>query len=216
MFKLSPLLLAFSLLSPVKALAQPAVPAPASLPSVDLPRELDRVLRDHQREWQARSASGPWRIAADMNNGNSCRCRDEGVSPQLRSFARITLRVGTDILRNSMASVEELRSPLIILLLNRFTTLDALSDDRIIDIIPDKSGNIRVATRNGLNRFRPAPFDVLSSRTGLATNLPGGMVRDAAGTLWLAAARRGPSAFWAMHDLMFEHQNALDDVSLAR
>jgi protein-disulfide isomerase len=26
----------------------------------------------------------------------------------------------------------------------------------------------------------------------------------------------GPPAFWAMHDLLFEHQNALDDASLAR
>ena len=30
------------------------------------------------------------------------------------------------------------------------------------------------------------------------------------------AALGGPAAFWAMHDLMFEHQDALDDTSLAR
>jgi protein-disulfide isomerase len=30
------------------------------------------------------------------------------------------------------------------------------------------------------------------------------------------AARGGSGAFWAMHDLLFEHQNALDDGSLAR
>lgn len=30
-----------------------------------------------------------------------------------------------------------------------------------------------------------------------------------------AGARGGASAFWAMHDLIFEHQNALDDPSLA-
>lgn len=29
------------------------------------------------------------------------------------------------------------------------------------------------------------------------------------------AGRGGAVAFWAMHDLMFEHQNALDDASLA-
>ena len=31
-----------------------------------------------------------------------------------------------------------------------------------------------------------------------------------------AAARGGPGAFWAMHDMIFEHQSALDDASLAR
>lgn len=30
-----------------------------------------------------------------------------------------------------------------------------------------------------------------------------------------ASARGGQRAFWAMHDLIFEHQNALDDSSLA-
>jgi protein-disulfide isomerase len=30
------------------------------------------------------------------------------------------------------------------------------------------------------------------------------------------AALGGPAAFWAMHDLIFEHQHALDDASLAR
>jgi protein-disulfide isomerase len=30
------------------------------------------------------------------------------------------------------------------------------------------------------------------------------------------AERGGPQAFWAMHDLLFEHQDALDDPSLAR
>ncbi|HEV8600855.1 MAG TPA: thioredoxin domain-containing protein [Gemmatimonadales bacterium] len=30
------------------------------------------------------------------------------------------------------------------------------------------------------------------------------------------ADRGGPAAFWAMHDLLFEHQSALDDASLAR
>jgi len=30
------------------------------------------------------------------------------------------------------------------------------------------------------------------------------------------ASRGGPAAFWAMHDLLFEHQHALDDASLAQ
>ena len=35
-----------------------APPAPSPLPSVSLPPELDRVLRDYERSWQARDASG--------------------------------------------------------------------------------------------------------------------------------------------------------------
>ena len=31
-----------------------------------------------------------------------------------------------------------------------------------------------------------------------------------------ASGRGGPRAFWAMHDLLFEHQKSLDDASLAR
>ncbi|MDX2061333.1 MAG: two-component regulator propeller domain-containing protein [Gemmatimonadales bacterium] len=72
-----------------------------------------------------------------------------------------------------------------------FTTRDGLSDDRVIDILPDKSGNIWVATRDGLNRFRPVPFDVFTSRTGLPTGLPGGMVQDPSGTFWLAPPTGG-------------------------
>ena len=56
-------LLALALL-PAAAAAQsaqsaPAAPAaPAPLPSVALPPELDRVLRDYERKWQARDAAG--------------------------------------------------------------------------------------------------------------------------------------------------------------
>ncbi|MBC7843947.1 MAG: hypothetical protein H7099_16620 [Gemmatimonadaceae bacterium] len=72
-----------------------------------------------------------------------------------------------------------------------FSTRDGLSDDRVIDILPDASGNIWVATRDGLNRFRPVPFDVVTSRTGLPTALPGGMRRDASGVTWLAPPTGG-------------------------
>jgi hypothetical protein len=33
-------------------------PAPAPLPTVDLPRDLDRVLRDYERLWRAKDAAG--------------------------------------------------------------------------------------------------------------------------------------------------------------
>jgi ketosteroid isomerase-like protein len=54
----SPLLLTILLVSPARTSAQEPVPPPAPLPSVTLPAELDRVLRDYEREWQARSATG--------------------------------------------------------------------------------------------------------------------------------------------------------------
>jgi hypothetical protein len=43
------------------AAAQPGAP-PAPLPSVPLPPDLDRVLRDYEREWGARSAAGLARL----------------------------------------------------------------------------------------------------------------------------------------------------------
>lgn len=58
MSRLSTLLLAFSLALPGSLLAQADSSGPAPLPSVTLPPELDRVLRDYEREWQTRSASG--------------------------------------------------------------------------------------------------------------------------------------------------------------
>jgi ketosteroid isomerase-like protein len=44
-------------LLPVSALSAQPAPA-AALPSVTLPPELDRVLRDYERAWQARDAAG--------------------------------------------------------------------------------------------------------------------------------------------------------------
>lgn len=41
------------------SLAQaPAAPAPAAMPSVQLPPELDRVLRDYEKRWSAADAAG--------------------------------------------------------------------------------------------------------------------------------------------------------------
>jgi ketosteroid isomerase-like protein len=56
--KLSIVLTAFSLLAASRIAAQPNRPVPAALPSIALPPELDRVLRDYERQWQARSAAG--------------------------------------------------------------------------------------------------------------------------------------------------------------
>jgi hypothetical protein len=49
--------LAITASAPVTA-APPAEPAARPLPSVVLPPELDRVLRDYEKAWQARDADG--------------------------------------------------------------------------------------------------------------------------------------------------------------
>jgi ligand-binding sensor domain-containing protein len=72
-----------------------------------------------------------------------------------------------------------------------FTRRDGLSDDRVIEILRDRSGNMWVATRDGLNRFRPVPFDVFTSATGLPTEMPGAMVGEPSGTIWLAPPTGG-------------------------
>lgn len=72
-----------------------------------------------------------------------------------------------------------------------FTRADGLSDDRIIDILPDHQGNMWVATRDGLNRFRPLQVEAFTARTGLPSDMPGGMVRDNEGGVWLAPPTGG-------------------------
>jgi len=58
MLRLSIALVAFSLVLVDRAGAQLDRAVPAPLPSIALPPELDRVLRDYEREWQARSPGG--------------------------------------------------------------------------------------------------------------------------------------------------------------
>lgn len=72
-----------------------------------------------------------------------------------------------------------------------FTRADGLSDDRVIDILPDQQGNVWVATRDGLNRFQPLQVQAFTARTGLPSDMPGGMVRDADGGTWLAPPTGG-------------------------
>ena len=57
MRRLTLVLLALSLVPPAGS-AQADAPAQPPLPSVELPKELDRVLRDYEREWAARSPAG--------------------------------------------------------------------------------------------------------------------------------------------------------------
>jgi ketosteroid isomerase-like protein len=84
--------------------AQPAAPTPAPQPSITLPPELDRVLRDYEKEWSAGNAAGLAQLfTADgfvMNSGRPAIRGTEDVtalykttsgSPlSLRAFAYAT------------------------------------------------------------------------------------------------------------------------------
>lgn len=72
-----------------------------------------------------------------------------------------------------------------------FTAVDGLSDDRVIEILRDRTGNMWVATRDGLNRFRRLPVDVLTRHDGLPAAMPGGMIGERSGTVWLAPPTGG-------------------------
>lgn len=72
-----------------------------------------------------------------------------------------------------------------------FTSRDGLSDDRVIEILRDRSGNMWVATRDGLNRFRPVPFEVFTKASGLPTEMPGAMIGERSGLVWLAPPTGG-------------------------
>jgi ligand-binding sensor domain-containing protein len=72
-----------------------------------------------------------------------------------------------------------------------FTRNEGLSDDRVIDILPDQQGNIWVATRDGLNRFRPLQVEAFTAHNGLPSDMPGGMIWDAEGGIWLAPPTGG-------------------------
>ncbi|QJR34074.1 sensor histidine kinase [Gemmatimonas groenlandica] len=68
---------------------------------------------------------------------------------------------------------------------------EGLSDDRVIDIMIDHDHNVWVATRDGLNRLRPIPFSIITARSGLPTELPGGILLDGTGRTWLAPPTGG-------------------------
>ncbi len=61
MSRFTAFLLLFTLLVPIGAAAQSEQP-PSAHASVTLPPELDRVLRDYEREWSARSPGGLARL----------------------------------------------------------------------------------------------------------------------------------------------------------
>ncbi len=72
-----------------------------------------------------------------------------------------------------------------------FTTRNGLSDDRIVDILVDRSRNVWIATRDGLDRLRPEPFRTITRNNGLPADLPGAMIRGEAGAVWVAPPTGG-------------------------
>jgi signal transduction histidine kinase/ligand-binding sensor domain-containing protein len=75
--------------------------------------------------------------------------------------------------------------------LSRLSRRDGLSDDRVIDVIVDHDGNVWVATRDGLNRLKSVAFESYTLTTGLPTALPGAILRDKRGAVWLAPPTGG-------------------------
>jgi signal transduction histidine kinase/ligand-binding sensor domain-containing protein len=72
-----------------------------------------------------------------------------------------------------------------------FTTRDGLSDDRIVDILIDRSRNIWVATRDGLDRLRPEPFRVINRKNGMPVDLPGAMLENEPGSVFIGPPTGG-------------------------
>ncbi|MGH7655678.1 MAG: sensor histidine kinase [Gemmatimonadaceae bacterium] len=74
--------------------------------------------------------------------------------------------------------------------LEHVSRANGLSDDRVIDLMVDHDSNIWVATRDGLNRLRAVPFSIAEHR-GTPSDLPGAIVRDPSGTVWMAPPTGG-------------------------
>jgi hypothetical protein len=82
--------------APLAAHAQPASP-PAQLPSIALPPDLDRVLRDYEVAWRASDASGLAQLFADgrvvmTNSGRAVLGRDAVRQAYARGGGPLLLR----------------------------------------------------------------------------------------------------------------------------
>ena len=71
----------------------------------------------------------------------------------------------------------------------KFTTKDGLSNDKILDIIQDKSGYIWLATEDGLNRFDAYDFLIFKNTptdsSTISSNLITCLAEDIYGNLWV-------------------------------
>lgn len=95
--------------------------------------------------------------------------------------------------------------------IQRFTAKDGLSDDRITNALEDREGNIWIATRGGLDRFRkrnvvPGPFPYGDEGQDLA------LAADRTGTLW--AGNLG-QPLMRLQDHTISYLNDMRDVTCA-
>ncbi len=71
---------------------------------------------------------------------------------------------------------------------DRFTSVDGLSGDRILDIKEDHEGSIWVVTAGGIDNFRPARIISFSDYQGLQVVEPDVVVATRDGTVWVGGA----------------------------
>lgn len=79
----------------VNSEARAQAPAPAPLPTVDLPPELNRVLRDYERHWKANDGAALSELFTDdgfINRGGWIRGRDAIRAAYARSGGDLRLR----------------------------------------------------------------------------------------------------------------------------
>src|SRR5262249_46308185 len=67
-----------------------------------------------------------------------------------------------------------------------FGSLDGLSSDRLWSLFEDREGNIWVANKNGLDRFRDVTVSTFSAKQGFADS-PNTVLAASDGSLWLTA-----------------------------
>lgn len=69
-----------------------------------------------------------------------------------------------------------------------FARSDGLSDNIILDLFEDREGNIWVATRGGLDRFRAPAVRTISVKQGLSSIRTTSVLASADGGVWIGAA----------------------------
>jgi len=67
---------------------------------------------------------------------------------------------------------------------DHFRQSDGLSDDTVERFYEDREGNIRVATPQGLDRFRDVAVTTLSRREGLTADHASAVLVSRSGTVW--------------------------------
>ena len=66
-----------------------------------------------------------------------------------------------------------------------YTTDDGLPDNRVVDLLEDRSGHLWIATQNGLSRFDGSRFHNYTTDDGLPSNRVRCLFEDRRGHLWL-------------------------------